>query len=119
MSERRISLDELRTEPDDLGERLAALEKLMDLMRPAVQADGGDLVLISADVATGVVHVELRGACSSCAISGSTLSDGVTRLLKERLAWVTEVHGAVQEIDDWESSAALGRGGWVASDDQS
>jgi Fe-S cluster biogenesis protein NfuA len=116
VSDSRISLNELRAEPDDLGERLAALNKLLDLMRPAVQADGGDLVLVSADVSTGVIHVELRGACSSCAISGSTLEEGVSRLLKERLGWVSEVHGAVQEVDDWDASAALGRGGWIANE---
>jgi len=49
--------------------RLKALNALLDLMRPSVQADGGDLVLIRADVETGVVEVQLQGACSSCAIS--------------------------------------------------
>jgi len=55
------------------GERLAELNSLMELMRPAVQADGGDLALLFADVATGVVEVQLQGACSSCAVSASTL----------------------------------------------
>ena len=45
------------------------LQALIELMRPAVQADGGDLVLVSADVETGVVEVQLQGACSSCAVS--------------------------------------------------
>ena len=49
--------------------RLADLQGLIDLMRPAVQSDGGDLVLVHADVEGGVVEVELVGACSSCAIS--------------------------------------------------
>jgi Fe-S cluster biogenesis protein NfuA len=48
----------------DPGARLAELQALIDLMRPAVQADGGDLVLVSADVETGVVEVQLQGACS-------------------------------------------------------
>ena len=47
------------------AERLAELNSLMELMRPAVQADGGDLALLFADVATGVVEVQLQGACSS------------------------------------------------------
>ena len=54
--------------------RLKALNALLDLMRPSVQADGGDLVLIRADVETGVVEVQLQGACSSCAISSDTLA---------------------------------------------
>ncbi|MGH8980379.1 MAG: NifU family protein [Acidimicrobiales bacterium] len=95
------------------GERLGALQSLIDLMRPAVQADGGDLVLLSADVETGVVDVQLQGACSSCAISSATLSGGVERILKDRLAWVTEVSGGVTEDIDFSESSTLGQGGYV------
>jgi Fe-S cluster biogenesis protein NfuA len=101
------------TETVDPGARLAELQALIDLMRPAVQADGGDLVLVSADVETGVVEVQLQGACSSCAISGATLQGGVERILKGRLPWVTEVIGGVDESVDPFESAALGRGGYV------
>ena len=76
------------------------LNALLDLMRPSVQADGGDLALIEADVETGVVEVQLRGACSSCAISSATLQGGVERILKGRLDWVTEVRGGVDETAD-------------------
>lgn len=93
--------------------RLASLHALMDLMRPSVQADGGDLVLVGADVNTGVVEVQLRGACSSCAISTDTIQGGVTRILMDRLKWVTEVRGDVEETDDLESSMSLGTGGYV------
>src|ERR1700723_3761099 len=75
------------------AERLSNLQSIIDLMRPAVQADGGDLVLVRADVETGVLEVQLQGACSSCAISSATLSGGVERILRERLDWVTEVFG--------------------------
>ncbi len=102
--------EETTTNP---GERLAELQSLIDLMRPAVQADGGDLVLVSADVDTGVVEVQLQGACSSCAISGATLEGGVERILKGRLPWVTEVIGGVDESADPFESASLGRGGYV------
>jgi Fe-S cluster biogenesis protein NfuA len=95
------------------ADRLAELQALIDLMRPAVQADGGDLLLVSADVDRGVVEVELAGACSSCAISTATLQGGVERILRERLEWVTEVIGGLDEsMDDYES-AALGRGAYV------
>ena len=82
-------------------------------MRPAVQADGGDLILVRADVEQGVVEVQLSGACSSCAISSDTLSGGVERILKDRLAWVTEVIGGVDESVDPDDSFALGTGGYV------
>lgn len=101
----------------ELGQRLTDLNKLIELMRPAVQQDGGDLVLLSADVRTGVVEVQLQGSCSSCAVSASTLEQGVQRLLTQRLPWVTEVKGGVAETDDWDASAQLGRGGWISNRD--
>lgn len=93
------------------AERLQALQSIIELMRPAVQADGGDLVLLNADVVSGVVEVQLQGACSSCAVSSSTLQGGVERILKGRLDWVTEVIGGVDEVDP--ESAPVGVGGWV------
>jgi Fe-S cluster biogenesis protein NfuA len=97
------------------ADRLAKLQGIMDLMRPAVQADGGDLILVRADVETGVVEVELQGACSSCAISEATLSGGVERILRERLPWVTEVVGGLDDSLDYQESSALGTGGYVPS----
>jgi Fe-S cluster biogenesis protein NfuA len=98
---------------EERSEREVALRELLDLMRPSVQADGGDLVLIEADVEAGVVEVQLQGACSSCAISSATLQGGVERILKGRLDWVTEVRGGVDESADPFESAALGQGGYV------
>jgi Fe-S cluster biogenesis protein NfuA len=103
----RVITDEVR------ASRLASLTELIDLIRPAVQADGGDLVLVSADVEVGVIEVQLQGSCSSCAISSTTLQAGVERILKERLDWVTEVFGGVDEDLDWETSSAMGKGGYT------
>jgi Fe-S cluster biogenesis protein NfuA len=100
---------------EERGERLAALTSIIELMRPAVQADGGDLALISADVVTGVVEVQLQGACSSCAVSSSTLQGGVERILRQRLDWVTEVVGGVDDSVDPFVSESMGRGGYVPS----
>ena len=97
---------------DERGERLAALQALIELMRPSVQSDGGDLVLLKADVESGVVEVQLQGACTSCAISSSTLEGGVERILKGRLDWVTEVIGGVDDADS-STSVQIGVGGWV------
>ena len=108
-------VSETRAELSDAekAERLAKLQSIMDLMRPAVQADGGDLVLVRADVGTGVIEVQLQGACSSCAISSATLEGGVTRILMDRLDWVTQVLGGVDETMDPEDSMSLGSGGYV------
>jgi Fe-S cluster biogenesis protein NfuA len=100
---------------EERAERLAQLNSLIELMRPAVQADGGDLALLFADVATGVVEVQLQGACSSCAVSASTLQGGVDRILHDRLPWVTEVRGGVDESVDPFESESMGRGGYVPS----
>jgi len=98
---------------EERAERLDALTDLLDLIRPAVQADGGDLALVHADVQTGVVEVQLQGSCSSCAVSSTTLQAGVSRIMRDRLPWVTEVTGGVDESMDFEESSAMGRGGYV------
>ncbi len=98
--------EERRRRSDDLNE-------LIELMRPAVQSDGGDLELVAFDVEAGTVEVQLQGACSSCAISSATLQGGVERILKSRLDWVTDVQGGVDESADPFESASLGQGGYV------
>jgi len=94
-------------------DRKRELESLIEMIRPAVQADGGDLVLIDGDVETGVVKVMLVGSCSSCAISETTLQAGIEKILTGRLSWVTAVVGDVDESMEFEDSYALGRGGYV------
>lgn len=98
---------------DERAERLERLQEVIDLIRPAVQADGGDLALVRADVETGVVEVQLQGSCSSCAISATTLQAGVNRIVTDRLPWVTEVIGGVDESIEFDESMAMGRGGYV------
>jgi Fe-S cluster biogenesis protein NfuA len=98
---------------EERQERLDDLIELIELMRPAVQSDGGDLILVDADVESGIIDVQLQGACSSCAVSTTTLQAGVSRILKERLDWVTEVVGGVDDELDFETSSAMGQGGYV------
>ncbi len=98
---------------EERAQREQDLRNLIELMRPAVQADGGDLCLVDFDVESGVVEVELRGACSSCAISSATLQGGVERILRGRLDWVSEVVGGVDESADPFASSSLGRGAYV------
>ncbi len=63
---------------------------VLELIRPSLQADGGDVELIDVD-ADGVVTVELTGACKGCPMSQMTLAHGVERILKERVPGVTKV----------------------------
>ena len=68
-----------------------AVEKVIAIIRPAVQADKGDILLRDVDEETGVVSVELTGACLSCPASTQTLKAGVERIMKDRVDGVTEV----------------------------
>jgi Fe-S cluster biogenesis protein NfuA len=62
----------------------------LDAIRPALQADGGDIVFKELDD-DGVVHVELVGACGTCPVSTMTLKAGVERIIKDRVPGVTAV----------------------------
>lgn len=68
---------------------------VLELLRPSLQADGGDVELVDVDE-DGVVTVELQGACKGCPMSQMTLANGVERILKERVPGVTRVVPAVE-----------------------
>ena len=63
---------------------------VLELIRPSLQADGGDVRLVDVNE-DGVVSVELQGACKGCPMSQMTLASGVERILKERVPGVTKV----------------------------
>jgi Fe-S cluster biogenesis protein NfuA len=75
-----------------MGETIAIedqVKEVLELIRPAIQLDGGDIQLES--VADGVVTVQLFGTCETCPISPVTLKQGVERLLRERIPGIREV----------------------------
>lgn len=114
MEETRVTPGGVR---DELARRRADLDRVMGLMQPAVAADGGELVLVDADLEKGVVRVRLEGACGSCAISAVTLQGGVERILRERLPWVTEVVGEVDESLAILGETPVGHGAYVPRTD--
>lgn len=63
---------------------------VLELIRPSLQADGGDVRLVDVNE-DGVVSVELQGVCKGCPMSQMTLANGVERILKERVPGVTKV----------------------------
>ncbi|WP_027715611.1 NifU family protein [Desulfuromonas sp. TF] len=66
------------------------VQEVLNMVRPALQADGGDVELV--DVSDdGVVSVRLTGACGSCPMSTMTLKMGIERTLKEKVPEVKEV----------------------------
>ncbi|MBW2039807.1 MAG: NifU family protein [Deltaproteobacteria bacterium] len=65
------------------------VEEVLKKVRPALQADGGDIELV--DVEDGVVKVRLTGACAGCPMSTMTLKMGVERILKEQIPELKKV----------------------------
>jgi len=65
------------------------VEAVLARIRPALQADGGDVELV--DVSEGVVKLKLTGACSSCPMSTMTLRMGIERALRAELPEIKEV----------------------------
>jgi len=70
----------------------AQLMEAIEAIRPALQADGGDISVVNFDQESGVVDVELVGACGSCPASTMTLKAGIERILKDRVEGVTAVN---------------------------
>ena len=63
---------------------------VLDLIRPSLIADGGDVKLIDV-MEDGKVVVELTGECKGCPLSQMTLANGIERILMERVPGVTGV----------------------------
>ncbi|MHB1138512.1 MAG: NifU family protein [Microthrixaceae bacterium] len=67
------------------------VEEVIEIIRPAIQADGGDISLLDVDQDSGIVTVELSGACVSCPASTVTMKAGIERIMKDRVPGVTAV----------------------------
>ena len=65
------------------------IQVAIDRVRPALQADGGDVELV--EVKDGVVSVRLTGACGGCPMATMTLRNGIERVIKEEVPEVKEV----------------------------
>jgi len=80
--------------PDGARTMVSRVTEILQRIRPAIQADGGDLELIEV-TPEGVVRVRLHGACVGCPSSMVTLRAGIEQSLKDR---VPEVSG-VEAVD--------------------
>jgi Fe-S cluster biogenesis protein NfuA len=65
------------------------VQQVLDKIRPALKADGGDVELV--DVKDGIVSVKLTGHCAGCPMSTMTLKNGIERVIKQELKDVKEV----------------------------
>ena len=66
------------------------VQGVINLIRPAVQADGGDIELVGV-TPDGTVQVRFHGACHGCPSSSMTLHQGIERNLREKVPEVTRV----------------------------
>lgn len=66
------------------------IEQALKQIRPALQADGGDVEFVDVNE-NGEVKVRLTGTCAGCPMSQMTLKQGVERLLKEQVPGITNV----------------------------
>ena len=66
------------------------VEKVLEKVRPMLQADGGNVELVDV-TKDGVVKVRLQGACGSCPMSQMTLKMGIERFLKEEIPEIKQV----------------------------
>lgn len=69
---------------------LDILTETLEYIRPAIQMDGGDIVLLGVD--GGTVDLQLVGACGGCPLSMMTLKAGIERILMDRVPGVEEVN---------------------------
>lgn len=67
------------------------VQAVINLIRPAVQADGGDIELVDVEP-DGLVKIRFHGACHGCPSSNLTLQHGIERNLREK---VPEVSGVI------------------------
>jgi Fe-S cluster biogenesis protein NfuA len=72
-----------------MREEREEVEKALAKVRPALQADGGDVELV--DVRDGIVSVKLTGACGGCPMSQMTLKTGIERAIKEAVPGIKGV----------------------------
>ena len=68
------------------------IETILDSIRPAIRADGGDVEFVRYREAEGVVEVRLLGACESCPLSMMTLKEGIERRLRSSIPGIKEVN---------------------------
>ena len=67
------------------------VQKVLDEVRPSLQADGGDVELVDVDEKTGIVKVKLHGACQHCPMASMTLKEGIGRVLKSKVQGFVDI----------------------------
>ena len=74
---------------EDLRRRV---EEALDMIRPAIEMDGGNVEL--GEIVDGVAYVHMQGACGSCPSSTMTLKAGIERIVCEQIPEIKRVEAA-------------------------
>ena len=90
MSKAPVNLQQHTSSPPPPGTLHERVAFVIDRIRPAVQADGGDLELLEV-TDKGVARIKMHGACVGCPSSDMTLRIGIERNLKDRIPEITAV----------------------------
>ena len=85
-----IDMSHVTSEAGSAATLRERVQRVLDLIRPAVQADGGDIELVDVSD-SGVVQVRFHGACHGCPSSSLTLHDGIQRNLRAQVPEVSSV----------------------------
>ena len=88
-NENNIEFPTLKERDENSDIDMEVLNETIEYIRPAVQADGGDIKL--ASVKDGVVNIDMLGACQGCPLSVATLKSGIERILMDKVPGVVEV----------------------------
>lgn len=88
-----------RAEISDAALMRVALDAAVEAIRPAIQMDGGDMVVLELRAEEGVVDIELLGACVGCPMSTMTLRQGVERILTDRVPGLKKVRAKGIDYD--------------------
>lgn len=94
---------------------LCIKELISETVRPEVKRDGGDIRFIKFDDTTGIVWIELLGACKTCGSSETTLKNLIERTLQH---WIPEVNGVAEYIDPSKEKVRRRRVKLKSSNDQ-
>ncbi len=89
IEENKVEFPTLKNRDDNADIDIEVLNETIEYIRPAVQADGGDIKLVSVN--DGVVNIEMLGACQGCPLSIATLKSGIERILMDKVPGVKEV----------------------------
>ena len=89
MDDTEINFLTFKERPEKVDIDMDILNDTIEYIRPAVQADGGDIKLSSVE--DGVVNIEMLGACQGCPLSIATLKSGIERILIDKVPGVEQV----------------------------